>query len=305
MEIEPNDNKNDAEAVVKVEEEEEEDGGGDDDELSGLQNYTPSVLLSLGQFELRFFNNIYTQTKFWDGDGNTIDQGNRASYYAMIGSFVYGINPRINIGLDFWVRSVRIDDTESSPFNILKFSNQPGSRTAISNIGPKVKFIPFSRLTNLSVQSTFLVPLPSDPEGKMNGRPFLDFEDFLWWTQIFFDKYIVPSKKLQFFAELDFFTRIDRKLDFSETGGTTLGTPVSTFLSYFPNPKLTLYGMGQFWPTYGEGFINNYYFQSGLGGKYQIVKGFEVEVLYSRFLFGKATAGPGTTMNLGLRFVRL
>ena len=38
----------------------------DDDKRSNIQTFTPSVLLSKGQWDIKFFNGLYTQTKQTD-----------------------------------------------------------------------------------------------------------------------------------------------------------------------------------------------------------------------------------------------
>ena len=90
-----------------------------------------------------------------------------------------------NIYFDFWIKSVRIDNTNSSPFTTLLFQNNPNSRTALSGIGPKVKFQPFKQLSRLSIQSTFLFPTAQDLEGVSNGRPFLSQDSYISITQVF------------------------------------------------------------------------------------------------------------------------
>lgn len=269
-----------------------------------LQNYTPSSLLKPRQMEIKIWNNLYSQNKYWDAAGTAQDQGFRSNYFATIGNFLFGVHPRLNAGFDVWFRSVNIAAPNSSPFSVLSFRNNgPEHRTALSMVGPKVKFTPFPlKLERLSVQSSFLIPVLKDPTGALTNRPFLERDNFTWWTQVFFDRQL--ARKTQIFTELDVIWYLDRRFDLSEGGGVS--TPASVFFSYFPTTKWTAYLSGQFWPTWGgnDRLFQNYFSQSHLGVKYQVRRNLDLEASYSRFLFGRATAGPANTFNLGVRFVK-
>ncbi len=265
-----------------------------------LQLFTPSSMLEWGQFEAKFFQQLYTQKAFFDGDGNSIEDGNRSNYYSGIGNIVLGYNNRLNFGVDFWVQSVFIDSTVSSPFMLFSGNRGPWGRTALTAVGPKVKWQPFSRLNNFTVQSSFLLPVARDPEGRNNDRPYLATQNFLWWTQVFYTNNL--SSHLQLFAEIDLYWNIDRSFDFAQSG--FIATPATVFFSYFPTSKITLYVNSQFWPTLGEGVVSSWWYQAGLGGKYQINQSLDLELSVGKFLAGRGAAGPATAYNLGLRFVK-
>lgn len=269
---------------------------------SSTQDYTPSVLYTKGQWEYKFFNNLYSQTKGYDENGNKVKYNNRGSYFSSINQVLFGVNSRINLGIDFWIKSVRIDDTTSSPFKLLSFENSPNTRTALSNLGPKIKFQPFKKLSHLSVQSTFLFPIAKDQEGKTNGKPYLSDDSYISITQIFYDQAI--GKKFQLFFQLAPWVYIKQK-PIANTNRVSVSSPADIFLSYFPTKRLTLYIQQEFWPNYGSKGINSWFRQEGIGAKYQIIKGkLETEVSYTRFSMGK-NAGAGATYNFGLRFIHL
>jgi hypothetical protein len=46
-----------------------------------LRSYGPSTLLAPGESELKLFHNLYTQTRFFDDDGDRLDQGARSTWY--------------------------------------------------------------------------------------------------------------------------------------------------------------------------------------------------------------------------------
>lgn len=266
------------------------------------QDYTPSVLYTKGQWEYKFFNNLYSQTKGYDANGNKVKYNNRGSYFSSINQVLFGVTSRFNVGLDFWVKSVRIDDTASSPFKLLSFENSPNTRTALSNIGPKLKFQPFKKLSHLSVQTTFLFPIAKDQEGKNNGKPYLSDDSYISITQIFYDQSI--GKKFQLFFQLAPWVYIKQQA-IANTNRVSVSSPADIFLSYFPTKRLTIYIQQEFWPNYGSKGINSWFRQEGIGAKYQIIKGkLETETSYTRFSMGKS-AGAGATYNFGLRFIHL
>ena len=264
-----------------------------------LQNFTPSTLLTKGQYEIKLFNNLYTQTSFYNGDSEEIDQNSRSTFNTILTSFLYGISNSVNIGFDLWIRSVKNGETDETPLDIFDFKNSPTSRTAISSFGPKIKFDPFSSglLEGFSIQSAFLIPLVSNLEGSSN-QPFLDFDSYLWLNQFFYDKRI--TNDLSFFGEIDTWVRIDRDLNGKRN---SLQLPIKAFLSYYPSDIITLYGMTEFSYKFGEGDVTSYYSQAGLGIKYQIISGIELEGLFTNFYIGN-NSGAGSTYNLGIRIVQ-
>jgi len=100
------------------------------DELN-LQSYTPSVLISKGHWEFKSFQNLYTQTRVFDTSGKSL-KGQRQSWLSSINQFSYGINDKINIGADLWVKHVN-------------FNGSQQSRTSVSGFGPKIKFTPLQK----------------------------------------------------------------------------------------------------------------------------------------------------------------
>lgn len=260
---------------------------------SNLQNYTPSILFVKGDWEYKSFQNLYTQTKSFDSDGGKVSNGARENYFTSINQFLYGLNDKINIGADVWIKNVNTSDAQSS-------------RTAIVGFGPKIKIAPFNGLKRLSIQSTFLFPLADDLENQNSNAAFLHEDGSLWLNQIFYD--LPLSDKMQLFFQQAFWYQIVRN-SFRENN--YLRTQTSIFFSYFPNTRWTVYAMSEYFPTHyndqnqsGEAFFS-YFVQSGLGTKYQLVPNFiELEFLYTNFWLGSEGAGAGETINLGIRVIR-
>lgn len=262
-----------------------------------LQDYTPSVLIEKGQKEYKLFNNLYTQTQYFDESGKKQAAGNRSTFFNSIININYGVSSKVTLGGELWFKSVKIGDVNSNPFAVLAFTNSETSRTAISGVGMKIKFNPFKKLTKLSVQSTFLVNTISDPESDDINQPFLDNNRHQWITKIYYDKQF--GDKFSLFTQLSTWVSIDKELAEDDMG---VAVPVDLFLNYFVTKKLTVYMLNQFWPSLGNGGLTSYFYQSGLGVKYLIFPGVEIEGLYTKFLVGEST-GAGETINLGLRIL--
>jgi len=269
--------------------------------LNSTQDYTPSLLYAKGQWEYKFFNNLYSQTKGFTSDGNKENLSNRSSYLTSINQLTVGVTSRFSIGLDFWVKSVRIDDLTSSPINLLSFSGGEKSRTALTNLGLKVKVQPFKNIKQLSIQSVLLFPIAPDQQGLNNNKPYLSEDSYLSITQIFYDQTI--TKKLQLFLQIAPWIYMKKK---AVNGNRfNISTPADVFLSYFATDRITFYIQQGYWPNFGSNGINSWFRQEGLGAKYQILKGkLETETSYTRFSMG-ANTGAGATYNLGLRYISL
>jgi hypothetical protein len=271
----------------------------------GGQTFNPGSLLRKGQYDITNFNTLYTQTKSnWMG----VDySGTRENFVTNLLQLTYGVseNSRFNIGLDINVKS-----TGQSPDSTIggvpigfTYSNSDSTRGGITSVGPRIKIQPFKNLDNLSIQSTFLIPTISNPEGGVPGaQQWADWDRYTWWNQIFYTK---SFGNFQLFTEADLLFRFRRRS--SQIG--MLDVPLSAFLSYFPNPKLTLYIMSQHVPRFtnknavtNDWVIPSNYSASGLGMKYQLTSRFNIELLYSNFWRGKNT-GFGSTFNIGLKFL--
>jgi hypothetical protein len=267
--------------------------GAQNDEKS-LQSYTPSVLINKGKMEFKMFNNLYTQTQFFDEEGTKKDGGNRSTFFNSIINFNYGLSSRFTIGGELWFKSTKVG---SSPFGVLSFTNDENSRSAISGVGMKVKFNPIKKWGKLSVQSTLLVNVLSDPESENLDQPFLDNNRHQWITKVYYDYQF--GDKFSLFTQLSTWVSIDKELGNDDMG---VAVPIDLFLSYFATKKITFYMQNQYWPSLGDDGISSYFYQSGLGAKYLISNGIEVEGLYTKFLFGE-NSGAGETFNLGLRIL--
>jgi hypothetical protein len=271
-------------------------------ERINLQDITPSRLMARGQWELKLFNNLYTQTRGYDDDGVRVDQAARGTYNTLLVQALFGFKPRISLGFDAWVKSVRLGDEASSPLEVFGTERSNVARTALSGVGPKVKLQPFEGVPRLSVQSTFLLPVAKDQEGAENGGPFLSNDSYLWLTQVFYDLQV--TRKVQVFAQVApwFYYRAQ---PFSDgRSRASLSTPATVFLSWFPSQRLSFSVQQEYWPTWGDGGVSAWFRQEGLSAKLQVIPGLlELEVSHTRFTAGR-NSGAGQTYNLGVRILR-
>jgi hypothetical protein len=278
----------------------------ENEEKSNIQNYTPSKLLEKGKWDIKWFNNLYTQTK--REDGGTILTEPRTNYFTTSLEVFTGVteSKKINAGLILEFRSNSFAD--QSPTSVFSFKNEiDKSRAGFSHIAPSLKIAPLSSLPNFSIQSSFFIPILSEENNEFG---YLGNKSYIWQNRFFYD-YTFSGNKFQLFSELGtrfFFGEklYDSEGNFNEKGGyanNSLELAPGVFLSYFPTYKFTVSGFvqQQVLIDLGNKFSQNYT-AVGLGTKYQLSQTFNVEVLYSKFVRAN-DAGLGQSFNLGLRAI--
>ena len=278
------------------------------DPFSNLQLFTPSTLLVKGQFDVKVFNNLYTQTANFDGSGSRLDAGRRDTYFTSIISLQVGYSSRLNFGVDLYPKAVRVGSEGSSALDVLQFSTNDNARAALVAVAPKVKFVPFKKLPKLATQVLLYIPVVSDLEGQQSGRPFLDFDNFQTWIQAFYDVPINSNWLL--YLEGGLLLRFNEDDDPFNPGETLvnheLTYPIKGIINYFPTPNLTIYALGEVTPSaqwLDPDLFSTLYIQTGIGAKYQLTPRFEIESLVTLFPYG-VNRGAGQTYNFGFRFVR-
>ena len=276
------------------------------EEQSNIQNYTPSKLLEKGKWDIKWFNNLYTQTRS-SGNGKTVDVP-RSNFFTTSLEIFTGVseNKKFNAGLIIELRSNSFGGQSAT--SVFNFKNELGkSRSGIGHIAPSVKIAPFESLPRFSIQSSFFIPV-FDKESNENG--YLAQKSYIWQNRFFYD-YTFPGDKFQLFSEVGtrFFFGEKTKNDdgtFNPNGGfanTSLEVAPGIFLSYFPTNKFTVLGFVQHAQLIdlGNEFSQNYT-ALGTGAKYQITNVLNVEVLYSKFIRAYES-GIGQSFNLGLRAI--
>ena len=258
--------------------------------------YVVSAAIPKGSFELKVFNNLYTQRT--GSEGVLTD---RSTFFTSNFSALYGVTDRFNAGIELKYRRVNYSNLPSSAFDVFKFEDADNiTRTGLTGIGLKIRVAPFKKLENFSFQSTLTFPTSDDLEGTAD-LPYIDWNGATSWTQFFYDFDI--GTNFSFFTEVDL---IIENIGEEPEGGNPfvnrVSTPVSVIFSYFPNPKTTIYALGGFSPYIQADF--DYFVQGGVGVKYQVTPNFELETLFTGFTnqFLLDTGGKASTVNLGARY---
>lgn len=260
---------------------------------SNIQNLTPSKLIGKGQWDIKWFNNLYTETE----DTFNGDIPRNVFFTSTLDIFTgVGKNKRVNLGLLLEFRSNTVGGR--GIFDFLSFDGEEGSaRSGFTSFAPAIKFTPFKSVNNFSIQSAFFIPLV---DNETENGVFLDQKGYIWQNRFFYD-YSFAQGKWQLFTELNSELNLGNQQESFANNSLRL-TP-GVFLSYFPSTKFTVLGLAQHSQLLdlGNNFTQNF---TALGGgvKYQLTQELNVEALYTNFVRGTAT-GLGQTFNLGLRAV--
>ena len=265
----------------------------DDQDLSqgsNIQNLTPSKLIGKGQWDIKLFNNLYTQNE------STFvgEDGIRQNFFTSTLEVFTGVSDtkRVNLGV---IAEYRANGRD---FVLNDGSVERRNTSGLTSIAPSIKFVPFKNVGNFSILSSFSIPLIGS-EVDDNGV-FLDQKGFTWQNRFFYD-YTFPGKKWQLFSEINSeYNFGDKEESFANN---SLRLTPGVFLSYFPSSKFTVLVLGQHTELIdlGNDFSQNFTALGG-GAKYQLTQKLNVEVLYTNFVRGRDT-GLGETFNIGLRAV--
>ncbi|MFC4220073.1 hypothetical protein [Flagellimonas marina] len=265
-----------------------------DQPTSNILQYTPSKLIGKGQWDIKWFNNLYTETESTFVEGKQPRQTfftSTLEVYTGVGS-----NKRWNLGAILEFRSNVVGGRKA--LDVFKFDGETGTaRSGLTSIAPSVKFVPIASLNNFSIQSSFFIPLV---DNETEDGVFLDQKGYIWQNRLFYD-HTFASGKWQLFSELN------SELSFGDKeesfANNSLNLTPGLFLSYFPSTKFTVLALIQHSQRIdlGNDFAQDFTAVGG-GMKYQLTKELNLEVLYTNFVRGNNT-GLGETFNLGLRAI--
>jgi hypothetical protein len=263
---------------------------------SNIQFYTPSKLMQSGQWDIKWFNNLYTEVLSVNEKKQTINSPRKNFFTSSLDVFTgLSASAKWNVGFHLEYRSNTINGL--GVLNPFQFKETPEQRHGLSRIAPSIKVAPFKNMNNLSIQSAFSIPL-FDLE--TDHGVYLDQKGFIWQNKVFYD-YSSINGIFQIFTELNTEYNFGKKED--SFANDSLRVSPGIFFSYFPNENLTVLGLIQHASLIA---INNEFSQDysayGGGAKYQLSPTLNVEVLYTNFFRGNST-GLGQTFNLGLRAV--
>jgi len=262
---------------------------------ANASRYVVSSTIPKGTAEIKLFNNLYSQR----GEKN-VDGSQRNNFFTSTLSALYGVNNRFNAGIELKYRRVSNSLLPSSPLGV--FSNNEEDvltrRARFTGFGPKIRWAPTQALPNFSIQSTFQFALGEELQGNNADIPFIDWNGSIWYTQFFND--IPIGSSFSVFTEIDFW--IEDIGNGDDGFSNQFSTPATVIFSYFPNPKTTVYALSSYSPIWVDGF--NYFYQLGIGTKYQFNPNFELELLITDFNNKSLAAnnGQAATFNLGIRY---
>ena len=265
----------------------------DEDTKSNIQTFTPSKLLKKGQWDIKFFNGMYTQTRqTGENSSKAVDIPRQTFFTSTLEVFTgVSINSRVNLGLILEYRSNTFGG--ESTFSVFNFEDSNTSRNGLSTIAPAIKIQPFKNISNFSVQTALHIPTF---KGSDNTGVFLDQSAWVLQNRYFYD-YTFLSGKWQLFTELN--TEYSFGDENSFANKSLLLAP-GVFMSYFPTQESTILGFVQHSERVGGNFQQNSS-SVGFGGKYQLTKVLNVETLYSKIVRGNNFQGLGNTFSIGLR----
>jgi hypothetical protein len=262
------------------------------EQATNESRYIVSSTIPKGSVELKIFNNLYSQKT-----GPEDNLSDRSSFFTTILSAMYGLSNRFNIGINTRFRKVRNNALPSSPFSIFGSGENGSSRSGLTAFGPQIRYAPVPNWTNFSIQSSFVFPIGVDLAGS-ETLPYIDWTGATWNTQFFNDFSI--GTKFSLFTELAILLE-----DIGSAGNghvNRLSTPITGIFSFTPSTKLTVYTLAGFSPYWQSDF--DYFYQYGIGSKYQFTPNVEIELLYTDFTneFLSNTGGQAETINIGFRF---
>ncbi|MBP2831770.1 hypothetical protein J8281_06170 [Aquimarina sp. U1-2] len=265
---------------------------------SVIQTLTPSKLIGKGQYDIKWFNNLYTETEDLFGlDGEKQDIPRQTFFTSTLEAYTgVGNTKRWNVGVILEFRSSVIANRDA--LDVFKFDGERNTaRSGFTSFAPSVKFVPFKNLNTFSIQSSFFVPLV---DNEVENGVFLDQKGFTWQNRFFYD-HTFPGNTFQIFGE------VNSELNFGDEedsfANNSLRLTPGIFFSYFPSATFTVLVLAQHSELIDLG--NNFdqrFTALGGGAKYQLTKELNIEALYTNFVTGNAT-GLGETFNVGLRAV--
>ena len=266
---------------------------------SVIQEYTPSILLKKGQWDIKWFNNLYTETEAtFNGVRTNIP---RNTFFTSSVDIFTGISEsnRVNVGLLFEIRSNVIGGRDA--LDVFSFDGESGTaRSGLTSFAPAIKFNPIKNVGNFTIQSALHIPLI---DNETENGVFLDQDGFIFQNRFFYD-YSFSGADWQLFFELNTEYSFGEQDSFAYN---SLRLIPGAFLSYFLSSKFTVLGYAQhlqlisFGPN--DAGLNDFSQDAtilGVGAKYQLTDALNIELLYSDFVRGNDT-GLGQTFNIGLR----
>ena len=271
--------------------------------------FYPTKLYQKGAFELKLFNNYYTEA-FRDSDF-------RQDFYTSFLTILIGTDKNLNLGLDIKYRSAATSTEKSNWFLSMPFKDSAFSagnhrvafrKQGLSGIGPRIKYALQSEKGAFSISHAVYFPTLKQSEGNAEFG-FADWEHLQIYNNMFFERKINGQSNIFIDAGVHF-ENLGGFLFNDKNGYAQLLTPLTFIYNFYPSWKTTFYGMVNLSPRFGfsdQGskidIQGGAFSQLGVGAKRFIRPWLEVELLYTQF-FNFGSNSSASTMNLGFRYSR-
>ena len=176
--------------------------GQEKEETQGsvIQTYTPSKLLKSGQWDIKWFNNLYTETKDLFGPNGTKQDIPRNTFFTSTVDVFTGVsaNSKFNVGLLLEFRSNAVGGRDA--LDVFKFDGEANSaRSGFTSFAPAIKFNPIASVSNFTIQTAFHIPLV---DNESENGVFLDQKGFIFQNKFFYD-YSFSGGDWQLFSEFE------------------------------------------------------------------------------------------------------
>ena len=165
-------------SVVTIAQNDDDQGG------SVIQNLTPSKLIGKGQVDIKWFNNLFTQTRIADINGD-VRTAPRENFFTSTLDVFFGVseNRRVSLGAILEFRSNTVGGRGA--FDVFSFDGEAGSaRSGLTSIAPSIKFVPFEGVSNFSVQSSLIFSIIGS---EFDDGVFFDQDGFVIQNRFFYD----------------------------------------------------------------------------------------------------------------------
>lgn len=159
------------------------------------------VILDKDDIEIYMFNSLVS---FWDGlyqysnilnDNIIVDRRRFTSLdHSLRVSYGFSENKRWDLGATIQYRQIRLDnDARSSPFRVFEGDSFSGnSERGFSRVGLQVRWMPFTKIPELTLQSSLNFPIAKDDELKAElGTQRISFDlNATWFNEFFAQTYL-------------------------------------------------------------------------------------------------------------------
>jgi len=255
--------------------------------------FYPTRLYQKGAFEIKLFNNYYTES-FNDKSQRA---NTRQDFHGSFLTVLIGTDKNLNWGFDLKYRSAATSSDKSNrfiAFPLKDVTRTSGSkvvdyrRQGLSAIGPRIKYSLESEKGAFSVLHAVYFPTLDQSEGDADYG-FADWEHLQFYNNIYFERKIDSQSNI--FVDLGLhFENLGGFLFNDETGYAQLLTPLTFIYNFYPSWKTTFYGMVNVTPRFGfndfginPDIVGGAFAQLGVGAKRFIRSWLEVELLYTQF----------------------